>query len=98
MAENYKYRAFISYSHSDEKWAAWLHKSLETYKLPKHIVGAETAFGPVPERIAPIFRDREELSTATSLGDVLTQALDDSACQIVICSPNASVLRVMVPA
>jgi tetratricopeptide (TPR) repeat protein len=90
VAENYKYKAFISYSHNDEKWAAWLHKSLETYKLPKHVVGTDTPFGPVPEKIAPIFRDREELSTATSLGDVLTQALDDSACQIVICSPNAA--------
>jgi tetratricopeptide (TPR) repeat protein len=90
VAKNYRYKAFISYSHNDEKWAAWLHKSLETYKLPKHVVGAETPFGPVPEKIAPIFRDREELSTATSLGDVLTQALDDSACQIVICSPNAA--------
>ena len=90
MTRNYKYRAFISYSHKDEKWAAWLHKALETYKLPKHIVGAETQFGPVPERIAPIFRDREELSSATSLGDVLTEALDDSACQIVICSPRAA--------
>ena len=90
MARDYKYKAFISYSHSDEKWAAWLHKALETYKLPKHIVGAETQFGPVPERIAPIFRDREELSTATSLGDVLTEALDESACQIVICSPRAA--------
>ena len=39
MPNNYKYRAFISYSHSDEKWAAWLHKALETYRVPRHIVG-----------------------------------------------------------
>ena len=90
MANNYKYKAFISYSHSDEKWAAWLHKALETYRVPKHIVGESTEFGPVPSRIAPIFRDREELPTATNLGEVLTQALDDSACQIVICSPRAA--------
>jgi tetratricopeptide (TPR) repeat protein len=90
LANNYKYKAFISYSHSDEKWAAWLHKALETYRVPKHIVGESTEFGPVPSRIAPIFRDREELPTATNLGEVLTQALDDSACQIVICSPRAA--------
>ena len=89
-ADNYKYRAFISYSHADEKWAAWLHKALETYRVPKHLVGTSTSFGPVPDRLAPIFRDREELSTATSLGDVLTEALAASACQIVICSPNAA--------
>ena len=89
----YRYRAFISYSHADEKWAAWLHKALETYRVPKYLVGEETAFGPVPARIAPIFRDREELSTATSLGNTLTQALEDSASQIVICSPRAAASR-----
>jgi tetratricopeptide (TPR) repeat protein len=93
LPNNYKYRAFISYSHSDEKWAAWLHKALETYRVPKHIVGEPTEFGPVPSRIAPIFRDREELPTATNLGDTLTQALADSACQIVICSPRAAKSR-----
>jgi len=24
--QQFKYRAFISYSHSDEEWAKWLHK------------------------------------------------------------------------
>jgi tetratricopeptide (TPR) repeat protein len=90
LAKNYKYKAFISYSHSDEKWASWLHKALEAYRPPKGLVGHETPYGPVPERFAPVFRDREELATATSLGDTLTQALEDSACQIVICSPRAA--------
>jgi tetratricopeptide (TPR) repeat protein len=90
VSKKYKYRAFISYSHTDERWAAWLHKALETYRVPKYLVDETTAFGPVPERIGPIFRDRDELSTATKLGDALTQALADSACQIVICSPNAA--------
>ena len=90
MAANYKYKAFISYSHSDEKWAAWLHKALETYRIPKHLVGKTTDVGPVPQRIGPIFRDREELSSATNLGTVLTEALSASACQIVICSPRAA--------
>ena len=90
MANNYKYKAFISYSHRDERWAAWLHKALEAYRPPKGLVGRETPYGPVPERFAPVFRDREELATSTSLGDTLTQALEDSACQIVICSPRAA--------
>jgi len=90
---NYKYRAFISYSHADEKWASWLHKALETYRVPPQLVGTETSCGRVPARIAPIFRDRDELPTATNLGSVLTQALEDSACQIVICSPNAAQSR-----
>ena len=75
MDTQFKYRAFISYSHADEKWAKWLHKALETYRVPKRLVGRETEFGPVPERLAPVFRDRDELATATNLGDILTRAL-----------------------
>ena len=93
MSDQFKYRAFISYSHADEKWAAWLHKALETYKPPKNLIGKATDYGPVPTRIAPIFRDREELATSTELGDVLTEALRESACLIVICSPSAAQSR-----
>src|SRR5476649_910364 len=31
-----KYRAFLSYSHRDAKWADWLHKRLEGYRPPKN--------------------------------------------------------------
>jgi tetratricopeptide (TPR) repeat protein len=44
----------------------------------------------VPRRLNPVFRDREELASATDLGEHLNAALRDSACQIVICSPNAA--------
>ena len=54
--DTFKYRAFISYSHADEKWAGWLHRSLETHRLPKVLVGQPTEFGPVPERFTPVFR------------------------------------------
>ena len=90
MSSEYKYRAFISYSHKDEKWASWLHKALETFKVPKYLVGETTSMGTIPERMGKVFRDREELSSSHSLGTELTQALKDSACQIVICSPNAA--------
>jgi tetratricopeptide (TPR) repeat protein len=90
MPAEFKYRAFISYSHSDERWARWLHSALETYSVPRRLVGRETAFGLVPERIAPVFRDREELASATNLGETLTRALAESAAQIVICSPAAA--------
>lgn len=85
-----KYRAFLSYSHRDAKWGAWLHKSLESYRPPKQIVGTVTARGTVPKRLAPIFRDREELASATDLGTLLNEALRQSACQIVICSPSSA--------
>ena len=75
MNTPFKYRAFISYSHRDERWASWLHKSLETYRVPKHLVGTDHRVGVVPARFAPIFRDRDELATATNLGDDADRAL-----------------------
>jgi len=85
-----RYRAFLSYSHRDGKWGTWLHKSLESYRPPKQIVGTVTPRGPVPKRLTPIFRDREELASATDLGTLLNEALRQSACQIVICSPSSA--------
>lgn len=86
----YPYRAFISYSHADEKWASWLHRALETYRVPKYLVGERTPVGEVPAKLGKVFRDREELASSSSLGTELTNALEGSACQIVICSPNAA--------
>ncbi|HYP02745.1 MAG TPA: toll/interleukin-1 receptor domain-containing protein, partial [Pyrinomonadaceae bacterium] len=86
----YKYWAFISYSHSDEQWAQWLHKELETYRVPRRLVGRRNAFGEVPRRVFPVFRDREELPGAFDLGSNLTDALRLSRNLIVICSPRSA--------
>jgi MTH538 TIR-like domain (DUF1863) len=91
IQEDYKYWAFISYSHQDEVWARWLHKALETYKVPRKLVGRETGQGVVPRRIFPIFRDREELPGAADLGGKLKNALRQSRYLIVICSPKSAV-------
>ncbi|MBA3804308.1 MAG: toll/interleukin-1 receptor domain-containing protein [Acidobacteria bacterium] len=90
LQEEYKYWAFISYSHQDEAWASWLHKSLETYKVPRKLVGRALETGVVPRRIFPIFRDREELPGAADLGGKLKNALRGSRYLIVICSPKAA--------
>lgn len=86
----YKYWAFISYSHSDEAWAQWLHKELETYRVPRRLVGRRNAFGAVPKRVFPVFRDREELPGAFDLGSNLTDALRLSRHLLVICSPRSA--------
>jgi tetratricopeptide (TPR) repeat protein len=91
--DEFKYRAFISYSHRDTPWADWLHKGLESYRPPKQLVGTVTAHGVVPKRVSPVFRDREELPSATDLGELLNAALRNSACQIIICSPNSAKSR-----
>ena len=86
----FRYRAFISYSHQDSAWADWLHKALETYRVPSRLVGAQTAAGTIPRRLLPIFRDRDELASATDLGGKVNEALEQSANLIVICSPRSA--------
>ena len=85
-----KYRAFISYSQRDKKWGDWLHKALETYRVPRRLVGKESREGRVPRRVFPVFRDREELGVSSDLGSNLEQALRESRYLIVICSPNSA--------
>jgi hypothetical protein len=87
------YRAFISYSHRDARWGEWIHRRLETYRLPKAIVGRETPFGPIPKRLSPIFRDRDELGAATDLSAEITAALQNSKFLVVICSPASAASR-----
>ncbi|TAM02019.1 MAG: toll/interleukin-1 receptor domain-containing protein, partial [Rhodanobacter sp.] len=89
-ASDFHYRAFISYSHQDKVWADWLHKALETYRVPSRLVGTETAAGVIPKRLAPIFRDRDELASAFDLGNKVNEALAQSANLIVICSPHSA--------
>lgn len=91
--EQSKYFAFISYSHRDSAWADWLHKSIESYRPPKKLVGTASSRGVVPKRLTPVFRDRDELPSATDLGALINAALQKSACQIIICSPQAAQSR-----
>jgi tetratricopeptide (TPR) repeat protein len=86
----YRYRAFISYNHVDEKWATWLHRSLEAYRIPGHIVDN---YQLKSNRLIPIFRDREELPSSNDLSASIRQALADSANLIVICSRAAAASR-----
>ena len=88
-----KYFAFISYSHADEAWARWLHKALESYRVPARLVGEASKFGPVPKRLFPVFRDRDELASSHELGVEIEAALNASRCLIVICSPRAAASR-----
>ncbi len=86
----FKYRAFISYSHADEAWGSWLHKTLERYRVPKALIGRETTVGKITKRVFPIFRDRDELPGGASLADKITEALSQSQWLIVICSPKSA--------
>src|SRR5262249_22387779 len=89
----FRYKAFISYSHKDERWAVWLHRAIERYRTPKRLVGRDAPNGKGPARLAPVFRDRDELSTASNLGRVVTEALEQAAALVVVCSPSAAKSR-----
>ncbi|HSM68989.1 MAG TPA: toll/interleukin-1 receptor domain-containing protein, partial [Xanthomonadales bacterium] len=86
----FRYKAYISYSHSDEVWARWLHGALESYRLPRTLARTEGGFGPIPTRLFPIFRDRDDLSSATDLSEKVQEALAESAALVVICSPASA--------
>src|ERR1700761_8157038 len=80
-----KFAAFISYSHADAKTAKWLHGAIERYRLPRGLEG----LGLKGAKLGRVFRDEEELASASELGDTLEAAIRASRTLIVICSPAA---------
>ena len=86
---DFKYRAFLSYSHADIASARWLHSHLESFPL-RGLAGRETALGKVPKSLHPIFRDRDDFSAGLTLNDQTIAALDASAALIVLCSPASA--------
>ncbi|MGE0023204.1 MAG: tetratricopeptide repeat protein [Hyphomicrobium sp.] len=85
-----KYRAFISYSHTDTQWAKWLHGAIEGFRVDRDIAGRETETGKIPTSLRPVFRDRDEFIAGGTLGGQTIAALDASAALIVLCSPRAA--------
>ena len=90
MARNFRYWGFLSYSHDDRRAAERLHRALESYRIPARLVGLDGPFGPVPARLLPIFRDRDELKAGRSLGPEVEQALSVSRSLILLCSPASA--------
>jgi hypothetical protein len=90
---SFKYRAFITYSHDDGQIAERIHKGIESYRIPRSLVGQPGRDGPVPQKLFPLFRDRAELSSSPDLSAVIREALAQSAYLIVLCSPAAAKSR-----
>jgi hypothetical protein len=90
MAETFKYRAFLSYSHADTGAAKRVHGRLEGFHIDKDLLGRETQTGRIPDTLRPIFRDRHEFDAGGSLAAQTTLALDGAAAFIVLCSPPAA--------
>lgn len=87
---NTQYKAFISYNHADARWAQRIHRALERYRVPTRLVAEHGLAG---NRLHPVFRDRDELSSSSSLSDAIQAALQASENLIVVCSPAAAKSR-----
>jgi tetratricopeptide (TPR) repeat protein len=87
---DYRYRAFITYSHTDWRRAEWLQRALEGFTVPRRLVGAPTPYGPTPRKLTPIFRDRSDLAAGGDLTAEIDAAIRDSLFLIVLCSPAAA--------
>lgn len=85
-----RYWAFISYAHEDERWAAWLQRALESYRLPGRLTSGEGGPKQIPGKLMPIFRDRADFSSSSDLEEQVESALESSRALIVICSPAAA--------
>jgi tetratricopeptide (TPR) repeat protein len=79
--ETPQYRAFISYSHADSRFANGLHRRLEAWRLPDG------------SKLAPIFIDRAELAAGPDLPTQVREALTRSAVLVVVASPAARASR-----
>lgn len=88
-----RYWAFLSYSSADAAAAQRLHHKLEGYRIPRGLVGRPGRDGPVPRRLFPVFRDRDELPLASDLAEAIQSALQQSRHLIVLCSPAAAQSR-----
>jgi tetratricopeptide (TPR) repeat protein len=88
-----RYKAFISYSWADKTWAEWAHRALETYHTPRQLIGADGAFGPVADRLHPIFKDREEEAAGHGITAAIEAALAASDFLVVVCSPRSAQSR-----
>lgn len=88
-----RYYAFLSYSHKDKELADWLHRELEKFRVPSSLAGKLTANGVVPRRLAPVFRDQQDLSAGGDLAEEIKAALAASQFLVVLCSPTAATSR-----
>ncbi len=83
-----KYKAFLSYSHRDAKFARRLHRRVEGFAMPSSVL---RKYGIGRKRpCSPIFRDRDELGADPLLRPVVMNALEQSEHLIVLCTPSSA--------
>ena len=81
----YTYFAFISYRRTDSRWAAWLKRRLQSYRLPQR---THRNHRDLPLRFSSVFLDKTNL-TPGLLDEGLRAEVQASKYLIVICSRSA---------
>lgn len=85
----FKYKAFISYSHTESQISKKLLNYLESFRLPRHLSHDYPHLTSV-RSIGRIFRDREQLAASDSLEDDIAKSVKESEYLIVLCSKSAA--------
>ena len=85
-SKDYTYFAFISYKSADEKWARWLKRNLQRYRLPAK---THRRHPHAEKRCSPVFLDKTNL-TPGLLESGLTEEVQSARYLIVICSRKAA--------
>ena len=83
--QDFRFDVFISYRHAplDSAAAAYLHKALENYKIPKEI---QEKIG--KKKINRVFRDEEELGASSDLFTEIENSIKSSEYLVVVLSPR----------
>lgn len=82
-----KYFAFISFQSSDAKWALWIQKQIEAYRLP---IALSKQRPDLPRKIKPCFCYLSDISLKEELMMELKQQMEQSQFLIIICSPQSA--------
>ena len=85
-----RFRAFLSYSHADERFAVRFHKDLETWRADRALLKRQAGERSIPRDLRPIFRDRDDFAGGQILADATREALRQSDFMILLCSPAAA--------
>ena len=85
QSRQFRYVAFISYCSADAKWAKWIQKSIEYYRIPSFIRKNDPSLN---RRIGKVFLDTTDLN-GSHLQSPIHNAMDQSKWLIVVCSPHA---------
>ena len=76
---------------SSVRWGDCLAVALKAFSIPAEFIGQINGRGEtIPDKIRTIFPDQQELSENAGLSAEIRQALEQSICLVVICSPRSA--------